>query len=292
MNYLRTIILSLLLCFVFPLISNADQLEDANAAIKNKDFKKAYELLLPLAEENNTEAQTLLGALYINGQGVEIDSNKGMSLIMKAATQGYKPARIQAFKLCMALGDQGDTAAMYNAGYMCLKGWGGEQDSNDCLRWLETAGKMGHENSAKILSKIYTKGMLGIAPDEEKAAYWSKLPAAFAAGVDGIWEASVPGMGGRPMKFTYEFKTDGDILTGTIIGYGGQKSQIKDGIIDGNNFSFTVESKIRGKKNTAHYTGIFIGDTLNLSYATDMGGAKGPDGKTPPPVTIVAERAE
>ncbi|MGD9163056.1 MAG: hypothetical protein PVG39_31920, partial [Desulfobacteraceae bacterium] len=125
MKYLKTIILSLLLCFVFPLISNADQLEDASAAIKNEDFKKAYELLQPLAEQNNTEALTLLGALYINGEGVEKDYNKGISLIMKAATQGYKPARVQALKLCMDLGKQGDTGAMYNAGYMCLNGWGG-----------------------------------------------------------------------------------------------------------------------------------------------------------------------
>ena len=146
---------SLLLCLAFPLISNADQLEDAKAAIKNEDFKKAHELLLPFAEENNTEAQILLGALYVNGQGVEKDFNKGLSMIMKAATRGYKPARLLAFKLCMDLGKQGDTAAMYNVGYMCLNSWGGEYDTNVCLKWLENAGKMGHEKSAKILARIY-----------------------------------------------------------------------------------------------------------------------------------------
>ena len=174
MKFNRLILFSLLLCFIFPLISNADQLEDAKAAITNKNFIDAHKLLTPLAEENNVEAQTLLGTLYVNGQGVEKDFKKGLSLIMKAANQGYKAARIIAFKLHIDLGNQGDTTAMYNAGYMCLNGWGGETESNICLKWLENAAKMGHEKSAEILSRIYTKGMFGVTPDEGKATYWSK----------------------------------------------------------------------------------------------------------------------
>ena len=53
MKFFKITLFTLLLCFVFPLISSADQLEDANAAIKAEDFKKAYELLTPLAEEKN-----------------------------------------------------------------------------------------------------------------------------------------------------------------------------------------------------------------------------------------------
>ena len=175
MKFYKLILFFLLLCFAFPLMSFADQLEDAKTAVKNEDFVKARELLLPLAEENNSEAQTLLGALYVNGQGTEKDFNKGLSLIMKAATQKYKPARIAAFKLCIDLANQGDTSAMYNVGYMCLNDWGGEHDNNVCLKWLENAAKLGHEKSLKILSKIYTEGMFGITPDAEKAAYWNNL---------------------------------------------------------------------------------------------------------------------
>ena len=279
MKLIRNILLSLLLCFVFPLISNADPLEDANAAIKNEDYKKAYELLLPLAENNVPEAQTLLGAMYANGQGVEKDFNKGLSLIMKAATKEYKPAQILAFKLCIELGKQQDPSAMYNVGYMCLKGWGGEQDSNTCLGWLETAAKMGHEKSANFLSAIYKKGMFGITTDEEKATYWNNLPAAFAAGIDGKWEGSVPGMrGGPPMNISYEFKREGDKLTGSTVGYGGKENEIKDGKMDGNNLSFTIESKFQNMKSKLNYTGIFMGDTIKLSYTSNMG----PGGASPP----------
>ena len=171
----RLLLFSLLLCFVFPVLLYADQLEDANAAIKNEEFKKAYELLLPLAEENNAEAQFLLGSLYINGQGVEKDDMEGVSWVMKAARQGYDEARLRAISICLDLANQGDATAMYNVGYMCLEGWGGEQDPNVCMGWLVTAAQFGHIRSANVLSQIYTKGMFGIAPDEEKASYWRSL---------------------------------------------------------------------------------------------------------------------
>ena len=116
----RLLCLSLLFCFVFPILSYADQLEDAKAAIQNEDFNKSYELLLPLAEENNAEAQFLLGSLYINGQGVEKDDTKGCSWIMKSARQGYDQARLHAFNIYFELASRGDASAMYNLGYMCL----------------------------------------------------------------------------------------------------------------------------------------------------------------------------
>ncbi|MBN2419933.1 MAG: sel1 repeat family protein [Deltaproteobacteria bacterium] len=288
MKLYRITLFSLLLCLIFPLTTIAGPLEDANTAIKNEDYKKAGELLLPLAEENNAEAQTLLGAMYVNGQGVEKDFNKGMALIMKAATQGFKPARIQAFKLCLDLANQGDTGAMYNVGYMCLNGWGGGEYENDiCLKWIENAGKLGHEKSSKILAGIYEKGKYGVTPDAEKAAYWNNLAKAFAAGVDGKWKGSIPGMGGKPMDISYEFKTEGDKLTGTTVGFGGKENEIKEGKVDGNNLTFTVESRFQGMKSTANYTGVFLGDTLKLTFTSNMG-----RGKASPPTTFDAKRAE
>jgi TPR repeat protein/diacylglycerol kinase len=176
MKFNRLILFTLLLYFIFPLMSNADQLEDAKAAIINKNFIDAHKLLTPLVEENKLEAQTLLGTLYVNGQGVEKDLEKGLSLIMKAANHGFKDARVMALKLHIDLANQGDMTAMYNVGYMCLNRWGGERDPNVCLKWLETAAKMGHEKSEKILSRIYAKGLFGVTPDEEKATYWRNQP--------------------------------------------------------------------------------------------------------------------
>lgn len=288
MKFFRLMLFFSLLCLVFPLMSYADQLEDANAAIENEDFKKAYKLLLPLAEENNAEAQNLMGTLCAHGQGVEKDLTKSMSWIMKAARQGYEPAKMNAFKLCLHLGDLGDTAAMYNVGYMCLNGWGGEQDNDGCLGWLETAGKNGHAKSAKYLASIYTKGSYGITPDEEKASDWSNMVKSFAAGIDGKWAGSVPTGpdDAPPMVLSYDFKANGDKLTGTTIGFGGKAIKIKDGKIDKiNNLSFKVVSRAMGMKSTIEYTGVFLGETLHLTYTM----AGGPDSQ---PITFIASRTE
>ncbi|MBN2761902.1 MAG: sel1 repeat family protein [Bacteroidales bacterium] len=292
MKFNRCMFFSLLIFLAFPLMSNADQLEDAAAAIKNEDFQKAHELLNPLAEQNNAEAQNMLGALYVNGQGVEIDVTRGLKLIMKAAAQGHEAARINAFRACLDLANAGDTSAMYNVGYMCLKGWGGEYESDVCLKWLENAGQFGHENSIKILIRIYKEGMFGVTPDQDKATYWENLQAAFASGIDGKWEGSVTmGEGGTPMDLSYEFKTDGDKLTGTALGADGKKLQIKDGKIEGNDFSFSVDTNFGGMKTTINYSGTFYGDTLKLTFASQMGRG-GPGGDAPSPITFIARRAE
>jgi hypothetical protein len=290
----RLLLFSLLLCFVFPILSNADQLEDAKAAIESEDFEKAYELLCPLAEESNPEAQTILGTLYINGQGVEKDDTKGLSWIMKAATQGYEAARVRAFNLCLELGKQGDAVAIYNVGYMCLNGWGGEQDTNDCIELLKTAAILGHIRSANVLSQIYTKGSFGITPDKEKASYFSNLATAFAAGIGGTWTGTFSGgMGGQPMTVTYNFKGDGGTLTGTVSGGPGQWIPIKDGKIDGTNISFAVDVEFNEMKWTNKYTGVLLGDELKLSFTTEMGGGGGfggPGGGAPPQTTFIAKR--
>ncbi len=178
MKLSRFIMIFLLLCLVIPVLSHADRLEDAKAAIQDEHFKKAYRILGPLAEENNAEAQFLLGTLYINGQGVKKNDIKGLVWITKAGRQGYDQAKSRAFTKWLELANQGDAAAMYSVGVMCLDSWGGEQDTDICIGWLEKAAKSGHARSAKVLSGIYEKGKFGITPDEEKASYWSNLPAA------------------------------------------------------------------------------------------------------------------
>jgi hypothetical protein len=298
----RLLCLSLLLCLVFPILSYADQLEDANRAIESKDFIKACELLRPLAEENNAEAQFLLGTMYVKGQGVEMDVSQGLSLIMKAASQGYEEARISALSLCSNLARQGDTGAMYNMGYMCLNGWGGEQDANECIKWLETAAEYGHVRSAKVLSGIYSKGKFGITPDEEKASYWSNLPAAFADGINGEWEGTTPaGPGVQPVTLKFNLEADGNNLKGTV---SSDKEmtlrRITDGKIEGNNVSFVFNSSafdMSGKLVDYNYTGVLSGNVLILTYTSEMSDSRnrgpymGPDrGGESVPVSFIAKR--
>lgn len=292
MKSLTTILLTLLICIVFTSPSFADPLEDAKTAINNEDYKKAFELLAPLAEQANVEAQTMLGAMYVNGQGVEVDATKGLELITAAAKKGFEPAKIRAFDLNIELANKGDTSAMFNVGYMCFNGWGGTYESDVCLKWLENAGDMGHERSAKILNKIYTEGMFNVTPDTAKAAYWKEQDSAINAGIEGTWEGTLPPMGGpspMPMEVSYKFKKEGEILSGVFInkGFGNKKTLIKEGKIEGNNFSFSVESNFMGNKTITNYTGVFYGNTIKLTYTAPAG----PDGAAPSPVVFIAKRA-
>jgi hypothetical protein len=63
---------------------------------------------------------------------------------------------------------------------------------------------------------------------------------------------------------TFEFKTDGSKLTGKItILYNNKprfKFEIKDGIIDGNSFSFTY-----GDRNYPKFVGTFFGDKIYIT---------------------------
>lgn len=90
------------------------------------------------------------------------------------------------------------------------------------------------------------------------------------------------------MDISFEFKTDGRELTGTTIGYNRKENPIKDGEINGNSFSFVVESRFQGTKSTANYTGLFLGDTIKFTLTVNIGSS----GATSPPVTFNAKRIE
>ena len=62
-----TFLLSLTFLFLFSGSVFADDFQDAVDAYKRKDYKTAYKLFLPLAEQGNAFAQALLGAMYFKG---------------------------------------------------------------------------------------------------------------------------------------------------------------------------------------------------------------------------------
>lgn len=201
----------ILLAVILPITSNAGQLEDGTAAMESGDYQTAYKLLYPLAEQGDPQAQdcigsmyleglgvekdeimaadwyaksaeqgyamaqNTIGAMYVQGLGVEEDRQKGLSYIMKAAKQGLKLAQQNAYGFLAEEVKNGNIPACHNLGYMCLKGWGGEAESQECMKLLEYAAQNGYMKSASALSQIYTNGMFGVEPDEEKAAFWNNF---------------------------------------------------------------------------------------------------------------------
>ena len=70
-----TFLLALTFLFLFSGCSvlGDDDFNDALDAYKRQDYKTAYKLWLPLAEQGFAKAQYNLGNKYYNGQGVPQD---------------------------------------------------------------------------------------------------------------------------------------------------------------------------------------------------------------------------
>ena len=85
MRYLLFIAFSLL-----PFISHATstRLEDGLEAYQNTNYRQAFDILLPLAQAGNVDAQLSIGTMYNKGQGVKQDSQKALKWYRLAADQG------------------------------------------------------------------------------------------------------------------------------------------------------------------------------------------------------------
>src|SRR5262245_48134220 len=72
--------------------ATAGPLEDADAAIKRRDYATAVRLIRPLAEQGNANAQYKLGVFYDNGLGVPQDKVSAYMWLNLSASQGREGA--------------------------------------------------------------------------------------------------------------------------------------------------------------------------------------------------------
>jgi TPR repeat protein len=70
----------------------AGPLEDADAAVKRRDYATALRLIRPLAEQGDASAQYNLGVFYDNGLGVPQDYVSALMWLNLSAAQGKEGA--------------------------------------------------------------------------------------------------------------------------------------------------------------------------------------------------------
>lgn len=124
----------------------------AHQAYNQGNFTKAHKIWLEHAENGNPEAQAWLGAMYANGDGVEVDDKKALTWYVKAAEQGYPMAQS-------------------NAGAMYYMGQGTEKNIDQAIKWLSAAAENNDVNGLFNLAVIYTNG----EDIEENPEYAAKL---------------------------------------------------------------------------------------------------------------------
>jgi len=105
---------------------------------------------------------------------------------------------------------------------------------------------------------------------------------AMAADVTGKWTAQLPGRGGQTREATFNFKADGNTLTGTVSGRQGDM-EISDGKIDGDSLSFTQTMEFNGNSMKFVYKGTISGDSIKFTRQRDGGDQ--------PPQEFTAKRA-
>jgi TPR repeat protein len=118
----------------------------------SKNYKKAFNLFKNIAQKGNVRAQLHVALMYVEGKGVEQDSEKAIEWYTLAAKQGNRDAH---FKL----------------GELYYKGTGVEQDYTKALHWYTESANQGYKWAQLRLGNMYLKS-IGVEQDSEKAVYW------------------------------------------------------------------------------------------------------------------------
>ena len=149
-----TFLLALTFLFLFSGFVFADDLKDAMAAHKSKDYKEAVRLYRLSAKQGNAEAKYNLGLMYEKGQVVPKD---------------FK----EAFKWSKLAADQGNASTQDNLSYMYYKGQGVPKDYVLAHMWWNIAGSNGHKGATtnrNIVEKKMTPQQIEKA--QEMARNW------------------------------------------------------------------------------------------------------------------------
>jgi hypothetical protein len=85
-----------------------------------------------------------------------------------------------------------------------------------------------------------------------------------AADVTGKWTGQVPTRDGGTREATFNFKQDGEKLTGTMTGPQGD-IELKDGVVKGDDVSFNVALSFGGNDVKLIYKGKVAGDEIKFT---------------------------
>jgi TPR repeat protein len=129
--------------------------EDALAAHDAGRYEEALELLKPLAEGGNLDAQNKLSHMYWYGEGTEPDYPTALGWSRRAAAAG-------------------SAAAMHDIGSHYAAGLGVEQSDEKAFEWFLKSAEAGDPMSAGGVSLWYLMGR-GTEVDLAKYTYWQNI---------------------------------------------------------------------------------------------------------------------
>jgi hypothetical protein len=131
----------------------AGPLEDAKAAFAQADYKTAVELLKPLAEHGDGEAQQGVGLAYDLGYGVPQSFSTAATWYRQAA-------------------EGGNAAGQFRLAFLYDFGLGVPKNQAQAAEWYRKAAEQGLTAAQTRLAQLYIDG-LGVGRDYRQAWDWS-----------------------------------------------------------------------------------------------------------------------
>lgn len=170
-----------------PELTDSERRELAAAAAAQNDWKKALDLVLPLAIKGDYQSQANIGLLYLQGKGVEKNTDKAYWWLSEAAEkgslkainaialmyfegEGVKKNIPHAIKLLEISANSDDLRAMNMLGGIYQYEY---KDFKKAFKWFEKAAKNGHNEARMKVASMYEKGE-GTKRDKNKAISWYK----------------------------------------------------------------------------------------------------------------------
>jgi TPR repeat protein len=132
-------------------------LESAKDSFVKGDYATAIASYLELGEKGVIAAQSKLGYVYGNGEGVPPDAVKSAAWFEKAAKQG-------------------DSDSQAKMGYLLRAGKGVERDFVTSASWYRKAAEQGNAEGQDGLARMYRMGS-GVQADVREAALWYRKAA-------------------------------------------------------------------------------------------------------------------
>lgn len=122
------------------------------------DYRKAFQELKPLAENNNARAQVYIGMMYSDGFGTPQNYSEAVKWFRRSA-------------------EQGNAEGQYHLGNMYSLGWGVPENDTEAVRWFRLGAHQENPIAQFNLGIMYAKGD-GVSKDNVLAHMWFNLSSA------------------------------------------------------------------------------------------------------------------
>jgi len=144
-----------------------EEYELGQTEYQNKNYRDAFNHYRKAAEAGLVDAQTMVGYLYLNGQGEW------------GVTGDF--ANKEALKWFQLAANQGSASAQNLLGVMYVNGWlyyraEPHDDKKEAARWFQLAASQGFAEAQFNLGAMYESGQ-GVPKDDREATKWYRLAA-------------------------------------------------------------------------------------------------------------------